>query len=408
MPMRSRSRPPLSALALLAAACAGPRTMPPPPPEDWHARVEDTVPPAEPVIPVAEAVAEPQPEEPPLEHLPAPPPEPVPEPEPEVEVALPPDPEPAVEAVPIQAAAPIEVEESPPEVAEPALPEPEVEAPPVLPVELCALTGRAVIGADGVELGGVAEAIVDFAAGRAVAVHLSSTVDLPGAELAFSALAWPDPGAGAEEPLRALSAPTLLESGHTGDPLLEQVEGRARESLTGVVEGLEEEPQGEPVVARLRTAENHLLRVSLAPADHLAREGVAVKPGVELALQGVPTRDARGRLWVACALSTAGGAEILLRDADGAALWLDAATRAVPAPAPPLASTADLLVVRVLDAGGASRELVEVEVEPGTGAVRAVLLATGDGVLRVPWEEISASPDGRELQVVVPAREPGG
>ncbi len=102
---------------------------------------------------------------------------------------------------------------------------------------------------------------------------------------------------------------------------------RVSERLEGEFQDSEPaEYAGQSLVVRLRSANNHYHRVSLAPAEWLAAHEARPVAGTRLAARGVRTRDAKGGLFVARELEL-DGRTVVLRREDGVPLW-------TPAPEP--------------------------------------------------------------------------
>ncbi len=104
-----------------------------------------------------------------------------------------------------------------------------------------------------------------------------------------------------------------------GDPVpLEEdpLETRELERFSGTVTQVEDD-SGRFLFFELRDPENHFRRVYLAPRSALAS---APAVGDDVSVEGVPTRDERGALWVAAGIRI-GDERIELRDASGRVPW---------------------------------------------------------------------------------------
>jgi hypothetical protein len=73
-------------------------------------------------------------------------------------------------------------------------------------------------------------------------------------------------------------------------------------------------------VIKLRAANNHHHRVLVGPSAFLAENALQLAVDQEVAIDGIETRDSKGKLWVAGAVR-AGGRELRLRSGGGEPAW---------------------------------------------------------------------------------------
>lgn len=137
--------------------------------------------------------------------------------------------------------------------------------------------------------------------------------------------AWPSASRPPTDPARPQNGGEARDGrGDRHTPLFAE---RDSERLEGEFQDSEPlERPGQSLVVRLRSANNHYHRISLAPADWLATHQARPIAGGRLVVRGVRTRDARGALFVARELEL-DGRTVTLRREDGIPLW-------TPAPEP--------------------------------------------------------------------------
>ncbi len=242
------------------------------------------------------------------------------------------------------------------------------------------LLGAPIAADGGAVLGAVRDALIDPATGAVSALLVAPAADAPPVLVAWDAVV----GLETEPAARLVLAPNA----GLDDPHTRLFDGRAPETVRGRVTGVELVGAGAAppsAIVKVHDDATNLLHRALVAAASLVLPDAAALEGGTVEVTGLLTRDERGKLWVASAI-TRNGERVAVRSETGAVRWAELAQRA--------ARASGLAGREIATPDGPPLVVRGWRIDPATGAVAELIVEDRGARLTLPWDAIERGADG--------------